>query len=249
MAQNSTNDISWFFLVKKIHRDYLAEIRKWDNLKLAFEADDIWVTGFEPAQLKAKELKSIPYGQLYYANGPKLFLQHSRLPERNVPALLWTPIQRTIPVSLPSFNHNYFGTDERIQVSLIPVEDEQKAVALLTTLEDLEAYIQQAAAIRLQALSWTILAKDKVLIMGEPLLPIMGEAFWKRKNILLPAGYDFDLHLLSGSLNQRLSPNGENWILWKADNRILRIPKENMKPLSIASFRLTHMHNQANSQS
>jgi len=106
MAEDSANDIVWYLQTLTEHKDALSDIRPWDNLKVGFEGQEIWVTGFSFAQIESLEIKSNPYVSVFYAKGAKLFPKNSQLPARNIPALLWTPIQRAFPIKLPSFNHD-----------------------------------------------------------------------------------------------------------------------------------------------
>jgi len=109
----------------------------------------------------------------------------------------------------------------------------------LTSLDVLEKYLVKASSIRLSILSWIRVGELDALILGYPFLPIRGEAFWPCGDMLLPAGYNFDLHVLAESMNQKLNPIGEHWILWEKDMRYTLIPKESLKSLSLSSFRLT----------
>ncbi len=237
MAKNAENDIKYFLQIEKIYQDDLANIRLWQNLKMAFDEDKIWIKDFDYVQINSLEVKSIPYKTIFYEKSGKLFLQNSRLPERNVPSLLWASIERALPVRLPSFNHNYFGVNETININIIPSESEAEAVGMITKITNLSTYIQTAPAIRLQNLRWTILNNDKVFIIGKPLLPITGETFWQRKDFLLPTGYDFDLHILSDILANKLNPDKDSFVIWNKDNNYFLIHRNDFQNLSIGSFR------------
>jgi len=239
MAKDSANDISWFLRTDAAHKDALSDIRPWANLKVAFEAKEVWVSGFTQSQIHTVEVRSNPFASIFYAKGAKLFPQNSQLPVGNVPSLLWTPIQRAFPIKLPSFNHNYFGIDEKIALNLVHSVEEKEAMAMLIEVKELGNYMETAPEVRTAALSWIVMGKSKALVIGKPVLPIRGDTFWQRGDFLLPAGYDFDLYQLAESLNQRLNPEKEDWILWNTDNSYVKIRKENVKPLSLSSFRLT----------
>lgn len=239
MAKDASNDINYFLLIDETNRNDLSAIRHWSNLKVAFDGKAIWVKDFEYVQINSIEVKSIPYKTAFYSKGGKLYLQGSLLPDRTVPSVLWTPIERAFPIKLPSFNHNYFGIHERITMKLVSSESEREACAMLTTLKELERYIQKAPAVRLQKLSWVRLNNDKVFIFGKPLLPIAGDAYWQHDEFILPTGFNFELHSLMDVLNELVNPHKDSFVIWNSDNTYALIEKKKLQPLSIGSFRLS----------
>lgn len=236
MANDVENDMSFFMVVHEENKSHLAGIRHWKNLKIAFDRDYIWVKDIDYVQVNSLEVKSIPYKVVYYAGQGKLFLLHSQLPDRAIPALLWTPIERALPVKLPSYNHNYFGVREKISVNIIPSDLEREAIAMITTINTLRSYIETAPAVRLQV-KWTILNNDKVFLLGTPLLPVDGQVFWQHHNFMIPAGHDFDLYVLCDKVNSILNPGNDSWVVWNANSTYSLIEKNDLRPLSLSSFR------------
>ncbi len=243
MAQNASDDIGYFLLLDEVHKADLGTIRVWSNLKIAFDGKDIWVKDFTHQQIHSVEVKSIPYKTIFYSKGAKLYLHNSLLPDRNIPAsLLWTQIDRALPISLPDLNHNYFGIQEKISIALVASETEAEAVAMITSLDVLKQYIETAPAIRLEHLFWTILQNKDVLLIGKPLLPITGQTYWRQEDVLLPVGFDFDLSILAGKLIDTINPGRRGIVLWNQENRYLFIDKNAFQPLSLSSFRNTVNH-------
>ena len=229
----------YFLEIKKEHKDFLGSIRHWDNLKTAFETDVVWIKDFSAEQINAPEIQQIPYKKVYELKENLLFEYGNLLPSKKLPSgLLWTPILRALPVSLPKFNHNFFGVNHKIQLSIKASEEIKEAYALLVDYDELKLYIETAPGYRLEPLRWIVIDK-KALIIGSPLLPIKGSTYWLNHNFLLPTGYHFEWSALAKTLQEKLNPSGENLILWNNDNSYSIIPKKNIKPLSISSFRLT----------
>jgi len=239
MGENSAHSIAYFLRVKKAHEDDLANIRPWTDLKAGFDEEYVWVKGFNYLQINSLEVKSMPYKTVYYAKDGKLYLQGSLLPDRNVPSLVWTRIDHALPVELPRLNHNYFGLEEQISTKLTPSEKEAEAVAMLTTMDALRAYVESAPAVRLKPLHWTIVNGDWTLIFGTPLLPLQGNTYWQHGNLLIPTGYDFDLSILKNSIDKLLNPNQGLWIVWNRDSTWFDLQKTDVVELSISSFRLS----------
>lgn len=229
----------YFLEIKKEHKDFLGSIRHWENLKTAFETETIWIKDFSLEQINTAEIQQIPYKKVYELKENLLFEKDKLLPAKKLPSgLLWSPILRSLPVSLPKFNHNYFGIDQKLKIILKPSEDIKEAFAMQVKFEELKLYIESAPKYRLEPLNWVVIDK-KILILGTPLLPVKGSTFWMHQDFLLPTGYDFEWFFLTRILQEKLNPSGENIILWNQDNSYSVIPKETIKPLSISSFRLT----------
>ena len=237
MAVHSANGVTVYLAVPAAHKDDLGAIRHWDNLKIAFEAETVWLKELTPAQAESIEVKSLPYKTLYYAAGPQLFLQGSLLPDRAVPSVLWSPIERGLPVTLPAGNHNFFGVREKAAVSLARSDDEREPFALAVSLKALRTYVEGAPSIRLKHLRWVLVDETEAVVLGAPLLPLQGEAFWRAKDFLFPAGYALERPLLMETLQQLLNPQGEDWNIWNREGSYWKLPKETTKPLSIASVR------------
>ena len=229
----------YFLEIKKEHMDFLGSIRHWEHLKTAFEEDTIWIRDFTAEQINAPEVQQIPYKKTYELRAHLLFEKESLLPSKKLPSgLLWSPILRALPVSLPKFNHNFFGIDQSLKIVIQPSEDTKEAAAMLVDYEELKLYIETAPKFRLQPLQWVII-DNKALILGSPLLPLKGVTYWQDHHFLLPTGYNFEWFALAETIQEKLNPSGENILLWNVDNSYSNIPKRNIKPLSISSFRLT----------
>jgi hypothetical protein len=237
MAQHLANDIAYYLSVALSHKDTLGGIRHWAQLKIGYEEERIWIKDLSFAQMDALEVKSLAQKDLYYARDQKLFPMGSLLPERNIPSLLWTPIERGLPLQLPALNHNYFGISETIAIELSISHVEQEAFALVTPLATLQDYIRMAPEIRLKNLDWVILDKEKALLMRTPLLPIQGQVFWRKGNSLIPSGYDFVQYSLHNALENVINREDDQWIVWNADGSYFPIPKRYVEALSLSSFK------------
>lgn len=239
MAENITGNINWYVCVPVKDKQYLSGIRHWQHLKIAFESDHIWIKDITQEEVDSVEIKGLPSKEIFYQQGNKLYCKGSLLPQRNAPALLWTPVERALPIELPVFNHNYFGIQQQIQIKMREVENEENVMCLITTKSTLEKYINEAPAARLQHLKWVLLSDDRIVILGNPILPINGEVLWQRGSFLIPAGYDFELSILSSAINEQINATNENWIIWDRSGNYFSINKNFFVPLTIGSFRLT----------
>lgn len=228
----------WLRLPSK-YKEKLAQIRVWKSLRVATDGDDIWVRGIPPSQLHSPEIRSIPFKKIYFQHENALFLLGGNLPEERLKtSLLWAPIYKALPVEAPKYNFNFFGIEERISLQIIPSSDEKSAAAQLVSLEVLDNSIPKMPAVRLKNLSWVIVNTNAILI-GTPLLSIPGKTFWRHGDFLVPTGYDFEFPELSTYFNKNINASGNDMIVMQTDNSFYRIPKEQIKKLTISGYRLS----------
>lgn len=236
MAQNSSDGVTWFLTVPSRYKHVLGSIRHWDNLKMAIDGEVLWVKDFTTTQIESTDIKILPFKEVFYSRGAKLFPHGSGLPQGNVPSLLWSPIDRGLQVSLPAFNHNYFGVQEKANALMVRTEHEITPVAMLVSVESLRDYLETAPSVRLNQVEW-VLVGERAFLRGTPLLPLNGEVYWQKGQSYIPAGYDLDLPVLSEVYDSLLSAGGTHMILWDKNSTYTRILLNSFRPLSIGSFR------------
>ena len=240
MAKDASDSLAYYVKIDAKYKEDIAGIRHWTNLKVAFEKNSIWITNFDEVQINAVEVKSIPSKTIYYSKGSKLYFLNSLLPDCNIPSLLWTPIERAMPLKLGDFNHNFFGIHEKVTLKLVANESEKEAEVLLVAIDSLKNYIESAPEVRLNNIHWILLSNKKALLFGKPLLPIDGKAFWRKKNAIIPVGFHFDLEMLSEILMTKINLEKNCWIIWNTDTSYIKIEKYLLEQLSISSFRKTY---------
>lgn len=238
MAENPANGITWLLELRKQDADWLGDIRHWSHLKTATEDGRIWVTGFSSNEISDVSVRSIPVKKVWYQKDHLLFAQGSIVPSRKAPALLWTPIERGLPLQLPAWNHNLFGVAGHIPLSLVASSEEREPAALIVGLMQLHDFIEGASVVRLQPLRWIILNEKDALIIGTPLLPLPGKVYWADGDFLIPAGYDLEWRQLTTQFQSIMALQDEpSFLLLHASAAFSKIPKISFRQLSIGSFR------------
>ncbi|REC51615.1 hypothetical protein DRF62_17060 [Chryseobacterium piscium] len=240
MAEDSSNSIKIFWAeLPKADEDFLGEIRDWKNVQIAIDEEIIWLKGFTDEQVASSEIQQLPNFILYELRDGLLFRKDALVPSKKMrTALLWTPIDKALKLTFPISNNNFFGIDEKIEVKLKPSEEEQPAMALLCSISEIKDVIIATPKFKLEKLDWIVI-NDKALFMGTPLLGFPGKTFWLKDDHLLPTGFDFEFKNLSSLLQRKYNECNEDWLLWSETGSILNIKKEDLRKLSVSSFRLT----------
>lgn len=239
MANNAENIINYYLRLPLSCRAELAHIRSWANLKTGVDGQMFWVKGFTEEQINDVKVKIIPEKVLFYEKDNKLFLLNSLLPEISIPGILWSPIENGLPITLPQFNHNYFGVNEQIEITLNPSEKEETAVLQKVAISHLVQYINIAPAIRLAPLKWCLFGDSEALVMGTPLLPLPGNTYWLNAGFILPSGYDLTYPFLQNHIEVYLNTLNHNYVLWDVEGNYSLIDKSVFIPLTRSSLRQT----------
>ncbi|MDY0930993.1 hypothetical protein [Chryseobacterium sp. CFBP8996] len=240
MAEDSSNSIKTFWAeLPKADEDFLGAIRDWKNVQIAMDEEVIWLKGFTDEQAASSEIQQLPNFILYELRDGLLFRKDALVPSKKMrTALLWTPIDKALKLTFPISNNNFFGIDEKIEVKLKPSEEEQPAMALLCSISEIKDVIIATPKFKLEKLDWIVI-NDKALFMGTPLLGFPGKTFWLKDDHLLPTGFDFEFKNLSSLLQRKYNECNEEWLLWSETGSVLNIKKEDLRKLSVSSFRLT----------
>jgi len=240
MAEDSSNSIKTFWAeLPKADEDFLGAIRDWKNVQIAMDEEVIWLKGFTDEQAASSDIQQLPNFILYELRDGLLFRKDALVPSKKMrTALLWTPIDKALKLTFPISNNNFFGINEKVDVKLKSSEEEQPAMALLCSISEIKEVIITTPKFKLEKLDWIVI-NDKALFMGTPLLGFPGKTFWLKDDHLLPTGLDFEFKNLSSLLQRKYNECNEDWLLWSENGSVLNIKKEDLRKLSVSSFRLT----------
>ncbi len=217
---------------------FLGQIRRFQNLKGAFEGNILWIKEITAEQADGIIISGIPFTQLYYQRDNLLFPKGSRLPIKKMrTGLLWSPLERLIPLELPKLNHNFFGIEAKADVKIVKSHVSREPEALLTSISHAKNFIIGAPSIRLQELYWVGI-DEQCLFVGIPILPIEGQTFWMIESMFIPTGFDFEFSALYRTVYETLADG--QWIVWNKSSEYMLIDKSDLMPLSRSSFRLTY---------
>ena len=239
MANNVGNALTYWLCLDRAFEEALYALRTWDDLTVAYDEEAIWVRGFTAEEITRARVLALPGARRYYSRGGRLIPYGRRLPERNEPSLLWTPIQRALPVRLPAENHNYFGLRQSHAVTLMPDDSPRPAEASIVDLRALEHYVAAAPRLRLERLLWTVLDPTRVLVLGTPLLPIPGEDYYAHECFLVPVGHRLRYDNLVRTYARGLNADGKYRYLLNERDELFKIDRSAFTPLSKGSLHLT----------
>jgi hypothetical protein len=240
MAEDPSNGVKEFWAeIPRADEDFLGAIRDWKNVQIAIDDETVWLKGFTEEQAISSDIQQLPNFILYELRDGLLFKKEALVPSKKMrTALLWSPIDKALRLTFPASNNNYFGIGEKVEVRLKPGNEEHAVMALLSIIEEIKESIPLLPKFKLEKLEWTVI-DDKALFLGTPLLSLPGKTYWTRDSHLLPAGFDIEFKNLSSLLQQQYNKESDKWLLWNEDGTYLSLKKENFRPLSVSSFRLT----------
>lgn len=225
--------------IPAIYQDYLAAIRHWSHLQVGFEDGFIWLKGFSEGDAAKTEAKSIPYITWYHEEHNYLHLLGKSLPERAIPSILWSPIQRALPLKVDNWNHNFFGIDQKIDWQLVEADEPENAVLLKTAKAQLAQFVESALDFRFQHLQWLVSDEEQCWVLGTPLLPLPGETYWQNGQLFLPSGYALSPKLLANHFAKSLLRSESDFAIFDKYGDFFTVKSTYFKPLTRSSFRQT----------
>lgn len=231
---NST--IEYWVSINKVYLDSVYNLRKYSNIKIAFDSDVIWLRGLTKTNIESLSILKIPSVKRFYSKDVHLIEYGKSLPFMIEPTFLWTPIQRGLKIQIPKENFNYFGINSSFNIMIEPSSFPQKITASIVNMDRLEKYLNSSLNYRTKTITWTILNNNSALLLGTPLIPIPGKDFYQADPFLIPAGKKLKYKTLLNVYRKALKDPLDFWYLIEEDSEIKKIRKNDFNPLNKGSF-------------
>jgi len=239
MAKDNPHELNKMVLqLASMDKYLLGAVRCLPNLQALDTEQHIWLRGIdaENIPLLLQQLPSI--GRYYIDAKNRLFPVGGLTPVGTLAAGEWQPLKQFIPIEIPS--SAFSGkTDKQYAIQLIPAEIERQAAALLVDLSEWKKYVNTAPQIRLDQLKFAVSATNEVLVVGYPLPPIPGKAYWQQDLLLIPNGYDFDLSSMASLLNTTLNKEQNAYLLFQETGTYQKVFLEQLVPTTRSAVRLS----------
>jgi hypothetical protein len=219
-------------------KETLGAIRAYPYVQVGQEGEWIWLRGIEVTGRLDTKIRQLPAVSTFEVDEEQNLFPPGRLtPVGRLPEVEWMPIHVYISPQLP-ISAMPGQLTKKYQVKLVPSGHEKPGEAILTTLSVWKKYADAAPEVRLKALQFAVSATDQVLILGTPLPSIPGKEYWRQDTLLLPAGFNFEIPLISGLITKKLNLLNDSLILFKEDGRWEKILKTNLTPATRSAVRL-----------
>ncbi len=217
----------------------LGSVRTLPYLRVAEYNGLLWLRGIISGHDSDIRLWQLPAIQTYTVDDAhNLFPQGASTPVLNVKGLTWTPIDKYIPLEIPT-SALPAKIESAVPVRLVQAMHENSCVALVTTFAYWKAYAYSAPAVRLGVLQFAASPAGSILIMGLPLPSLPGQSYWRRGQILIPAGMDFEIPLIATLMERGLALQEHTLILLQPDGSWHMLPAGAFAPASRSAVRLT----------
>jgi len=221
-------------------REALGAVRCLPGLRVAEAEGQLWLRGIQTDVTPDLRLRQLPAVQTYLLDeAGYLFPAGGLTPVGKLNEMHWTPLAAYIRPELPTSALPGKAEVGQYPVRLVPSGRAEAGGALVTDLAVWRQYAATAPEVRLQGLRFAASENDQVLVLGAPLPPVPGKEYWLTHNLLLPAGFDFELPLAAGLLAAKLNPRNDAVLRFGADGSWEKIPKEALVPASRSAARLT----------
>jgi hypothetical protein len=226
---------NWVWTIDRQYADRLGVVRTLPNVQVGLSETTIWLMSPDE-DIRLRQLPVLHTYRLDEEN--RLFPEGKKTPVGMLPELDWEPLQRWMPIEFPA-SALPGEAKAQIKVKLIQAEIEKKADALLAEWSVWNKYAQAASAHRLKPLAFAAAADNRVLIIGTPLPPIPGKAYWVEGPWIIPCGKKLEFEFLSKALAAQLNPEKNAMLLLHEENRLELIFSSNLITTSRSAVRKT----------
>lgn len=229
----------WIFQLAQKDKDSLGTVRCFPGLEAVVQEGQIWLRLPQLEQGIPLDIQRLPIEQTFVLDPSNLlFPKGKQTPIAKIGKLDWVPLIDFIPVSLPVSSIPGYAKESYLP-QLIRSQEEQTLSGLRTSWASFYTYAIHAPQARLEVLSFAASDNGEVLLLGHPLPPIPGNAYWQQHDLLIPAGYHFDLPWIAPLLNKSLNRAGMHFILFDQKGQWSKVPKKAVLQVSRAAVRTT----------
>lgn len=237
---------TWIAHLQLAGAESINHLRDLPDLEVAFHEDRVWIRGQCEGLDLPEKLVRLPLEDIYFFGGEnRLTPIESSVPSARLPEdLVWEPIAAaTRPIAggnlLPGV------IEHKCPVRLIRSPQASEPNLVQIPLEDLLAWAETTAEIRLTPLIFACSDTGDALIRGTPIPSIPGKRWVETEGIAVPAGMTWDPPVPARVLVKAMNLNpGDLCLLTEANQRVL-IVSANFIQATRAAIRLTHAQNSA----
>ena len=230
-------------LSSELSEKTLASVRDVEGLDRALggEPRALWLRG---SSQELDRLRSLPALGLFELRGEHDLVPLGRqLPTDRLPrGLDWRPLREHCRVSMPTAAMPGVLEADWQSVSLTLTrmgQGDQAPDLLLTSLEALHRYVDCVSGARLKGLRFAVSGDGRALLLGRPLLPLLGRGYRVTERLGLPLGYGWSLPVAEQTLRRLLGVDASEWAILHEDGSFDRLRDEDFLDLSRSAVRLT----------
>jgi hypothetical protein len=220
-------------------KESLGLVRTHAGLQVAEDGEWIWLRGVEAGQPIPLAVRQVPANVTFEMDEQEnLFPLGGVTPIGKLKKLRWLPLLDYVQIEMPT-SAMPGRVEEKYPVRIVPSTLLQESKALLTMLPVWRHYADSAPEVRLSRLRFALAQTGEVLIWGTPLPAIPGKEYWMQENMLLPAGFDFEIPWIAGLVAGKLNPLNDAVILFTEEGSWEKIEKKAFVPATRSAIRLT----------
>lgn len=220
--------------INKTFKNTLTSVRDITAIGIAEYDGNIWAKYVVENETTKNRLFEVRFEDWYVLKQNYLFKSKQITPEMAFFSTKWEPIGHYFPVTLPPVAMGAKLPHASVVLQLKDHHVFETPVALLVEKSELKAYLKYAPNFRYNALTYAESTKGQVLLLGTPLLPIQGTAYWKYKDVLLPCGKILDSKMHTAMFNMKIGGTHIIFITPQVSYQI--ISKQHIKTLTRKSI-------------
>ncbi len=220
-----------------------SPVREMPGLEIAFSNEVVWLQCQKGDSTDLQRLSAMPHSLVYHLGDElQLVPLGCRLPTARLPeSLSWSSLKSWLDLRFPvAALPGKVDSSARVALELKRgLSGKVEPNLLLTTLSDVNAYVDRAAEVRMKGLSFAVSGDGQALVSGSPLPPVRGTYFYLESGLAIPLGYKLSLPVGGEVVRQALRLSKGEFAVMHEDRSIDRLCRDDFVALTRNAVRLT----------
>ncbi len=232
----------WIARIPQQHAGALGKLRLTPGIEVMSHGEAIWLRGSSPDLLHSHAVCTLPDVTRFQLGAHDALTPIDRfVPHERLPHGTWLGLQQWLLVRQPA---PAFAGESRQRVAMMlerarHQDAQQQGNVLVTAFDRFADYCESASKVRLKAWRFAVSDRDRALVCGTPLPPLLGDHYMEREAVAIPLGWTvsppIDVKLLAKHLN--VEPGGIAIV--HPDGCANVIPNEHLLPATRSAVRAT----------
>jgi hypothetical protein len=215
----------------------LAEVRCVRGVEIVQENQQVWVSWPADREEVLQRVLAVPGVRLFVKREANWYELGRRLPAREVGFDgLRKPLFHALTPVAPQMESPNTQSIDRVCLHLVPDDRARQTTALRCSIDVLQRWIERTPGVQFERLK-AVLADEEVLVVGDGLPMLPGNARYWGERVLTPLGFRIEPELPPGVLQEVLGLSDHDLAIF-SDSGVERFSRELLTDLSRGRVRL-----------
>lgn len=229
----------WAIRLTAQNANYAGQLRDYEHVQALQVEDAIWLRGPGGDDV-GERVATLPGERFDVLGDGQLRLFGNRVPSARLPEGDWEPIRQFIRVVLPTAKYATAALDRVPLLLERGSAGDQDVDAMLVDRQSWLSYVDTAPQIRLAPLRFAAAEDGRVLVLGTPLPPVLGQRLTGASHgVIVPAGVSWVPAVEPAVVRRVFAGDLDALVLWLESDRWEFVAADSVLSVSRSAVRAT----------